>query len=91
MSSIFRQAEQLPGSNIDERLRSYSRAADAADVSAIAMFLPDSGKQAVSHGRAIRPISLVALAAGLGVMAYPVPAEGKVVVTKTNIPNQHHK
>jgi hypothetical protein len=82
-------ASQKPSLSIDGRLSNYSLAANAANVSSIAISIPDTGKNSGSqeiHGRSINLISLAAIATGLGVMAFAVPAEGKVVVTKTNLP-----
>ena len=74
---------------MDRCLGSYSRAADAANVSSAAISIPDPEKTSDSQridSRGINLISLAALTAGLGVMAFALPAEGKVVVTKTNLP-----
>jgi hypothetical protein len=90
MSHISRnQTSQKPGSSIDGRLSAYAHAAHAEDVSSSALSIPDFEKISNSqeiHSRFINPISLAAFATGIGLMAFPLSAEGKVVVTETNIP-----
>lgn len=76
-----------PNSKMDESLDSYSKVANAANVGSIATFVADFLKEKLqgTHGRFITPVSLTALATGLGTMVLGVPMEGKVVVTKANI------
>lgn len=87
LTSRRRTSDSL-NKTMDESLKSYSKVANAADVSSIATFVGGSLKEKLPEapGRFTKPISLTALAAGLGATFIAVPMEGKVVVTKANIP-----
>jgi hypothetical protein len=82
------RARHSLNSKMDGSLDAYSNVANAANVSSMATSVTDLFKEKPegTRGRFITPISLTALATGLGTMVLAVPMEGKVVVTKANIP-----